>query len=171
MAKISGVSGPPPPPDSPAAPTGTPPASDVKAAVTNAEAGAQMPLKAVPQEPFEERLAKVRAATNPLLEASRVLLRAQADMDRVDLQSKRSIATLKGMLVQEVETFQKLCEQANIRRDHMIGARYCLCTALDEEIMNTPWGRGSENGFEWGGSGGLATTFHEDRDGGTKVTI
>ncbi len=76
--------------------------------------------------------------------------------------------SLRMLLEQEVRTFQKLCEQANIRRDHMIGARYCLCTALDEAAMQTSWGKNS--GVEWGTSG-LSTTFHEDRDGGQKVYL
>lgn len=50
--------------------------------------------------------------------------------------------------------FQKLCEQANIRRDHMIGARYCLCTALDEAAMQTAWGKGGDSGVEWVTNGG-----------------
>lgn len=118
-----------------------------------------------PSESSNQRLEQVRAAENPLLEASRVLLRALADMPG-NLASAQAIVTLRTMLEEEVRTFQQLCEQANIRRDHMIGARYCLCTALDEAAMQTTWGQHS--GVEWGTTG-LATTFHEDRDGGQKV--
>ncbi|WP_321800312.1 type VI secretion system protein TssL, long form [Burkholderia sp. BCC1988] len=144
--------------------------SDVNAVVANAKDGVQTRLKAGPPEAFDERLARVGVARNPLLEASRVLLRAQADMQDLRLESKQAIATFRDVLVQEVGTFQKLCEQVSIRRDHMIGARYCLSTALDEMAMQTTWGQSGENGVEWISSG-LATTFHEDRQGGEKVYL
>ncbi|MDN4562905.1 DotU family type IV/VI secretion system protein, partial [Salmonella enterica subsp. enterica serovar Typhimurium] len=28
--------------------------------------------------------------------------------------------------------YQTLCDQANLRREHVLAVRYCLCTALDE---------------------------------------
>ncbi|ACC76023.1 type VI secretion system protein TssL, long form [Paraburkholderia phymatum] len=121
-------------------------------------------------EPALERLTKVRSAANPLLEAARVLLRSQADIPEMDLGAKGVIPTLRQLLLDEMKTFQKLCEQTSIRRDHMIGARYCLCTALDEAVMETPWGRTGDNGVSWG-TVGLATNFHEDRDGGTKIYL
>jgi len=144
-------------------------ASDVKAAVADAEGAASAPIEMLPPEPFARRLAAIRAARNPLLEASHVLLRAQADMPD-QLTSKQAIASLRSLLEQEVHVFQKLCEQANIRRDHMIGARYCLCTALDEATMQTAWGKGGDSGVEWV-TNGLATIFHEDRQGGDKVYL
>ncbi|MBE0631840.1 MAG: type VI secretion system protein TssL [Burkholderia vietnamiensis] len=118
--------------------------------------------------PFLVRLIAVERASNPLREAARPLLRALADMpDR--LASEETFA-LRNLLEQEVRTFQKLCDQANIRRDHTIGARYCLCTALDEAATQTAWGKGGSSGIEWI-SNGLATTFHEDRQGGEKVYL
>jgi type VI secretion system protein ImpK len=123
----------------------------------------------VPQgESTAERLAAIRAARNPLLEAARPLLRALADLP--DQLEKDGIDQLRVLLEQEVRIFQKLCDQISIRRDHMLGARYCLCTALDEAAMQTVWGKGGETGVEWN-TNGLATLFHEDRQGGTKVYL
>ena len=113
------------------------------------------------------RLAAVGRAKNPLLEAAKPLLRALCDMPAY--LEDRSIAALRSMLEQEVRTFQKLCEQANIRRDHVLGARYCLCTALDEVAMQTPWGKAGKGSLGKWTTDGLATTFHEDRNGGDKV--
>ena len=119
-------------------------------------------------ESTAERLAAIRAARNPLLEAARPLLRALADLP--DQLEKDGIDQLRVLLEQEVRVFQKLCDQISIRRDHMLGARYCLCTALDEAAMQTVWGKGGETGVEWN-TNGLATLFHEDRQGGTKVYL
>ncbi|WP_167397536.1 type VI secretion system protein TssL, long form [Paraburkholderia aromaticivorans] len=121
-----------------------------------------------PGESIEERLAAVRTSRNPLLEAARPLLRALADLP--DQLEQEGVEQLRVLLSQEVRLFQKLCDQSNIRRDHMLGARYCLCTALDEAAMQTVWGKGGETGVEWN-TNGLATLFHEDRQGGTKVYL
>lgn len=117
---------------------------------------------------FHERLIAVQQARNPLLEAARPLIRALAEMPK-HLDKDEPLA-LRMLLEQEVRTFQKLCEQANIRRDHMIGARYCLCTALDEAVAQTEWSKEDSSGIEWIRHG-LATSVREDRDGGHKVYL
>jgi len=121
-----------------------------------------------PGEPPALRLAAIQRARNPLLEAARPLLRALADMpgelDHVGVEQ------LRLLLKREIRMFTRLCEQANIRHDHMIGARYCLSTALDSAAMETPWGMKIETGADWTTSG-LATEFHEDRQGGDKVYL
>ncbi len=114
------------------------------------------------------RLAAIGAAPNPLLEAARPLLRVLGEMP-VQLEPD-AVEQFRQLLAQEMREFQNLCDQANIRRDHMLGARYCLCTALDEAAMQTTWGKGGATGVEWI-TRGLATIFHEDRKGGDKVYL
>ncbi|MDR5767875.1 MULTISPECIES: type VI secretion system protein TssL, long form [unclassified Caballeronia] len=120
-----------------------------------------------PGEPASARLCAIEQATNPLLEASRPLLRALAEIP--DTLTSIQITTLHALLKEEVRAFQRLCEQANVRREHMLGARYCLCTALDEAAMQTTWGK-RESGVAWIRDG-LATEFHEDRQGGVKIYL
>ncbi|OMG75195.1 type VI secretion system protein TssL, long form [Burkholderia ubonensis] len=121
-----------------------------------------------PGETPADRLDAIAAASNPLLEAARPLLRALSDIpDELD---PEGVEQLRNLLEQEVRTFQQLCAQANIRRDHMLGARYCLCTALDEAASQTSWGKGGDTGVAWA-THGLATIFHEDRHGGDKVYL
>jgi type VI secretion system protein ImpK len=115
------------------------------------------------------RLTAVLKAENPLIEAAHPLLRALADMPE-HLESD-AIPLFRSMIEQEVRVFQKLCEQANIRRDHMLGARYCLCTALDEAAMQTAWAKEGTGSLGAWIRDGLATTFHEDRQGGDKVYL
>ena len=117
---------------------------------------------------FSARLTAVKNAKNPLLEAASPLLRAQADMP--EYLEADAIVELRSLLEHEIRIFQKLCEQTNIRRDHMLGASYCLCTALDEAAMQTTWGKASDSGVEWITTG-LASTFHEDRKGGDKIYL
>lgn len=121
-----------------------------------------------PGESLAARLLAIKGASNPLLEAARPLLRAMGEMP--DTLAPNGVDQLREVLEQEVRSFQKLCEQANIRRDHMLGARYCLTTALDEAAMQTTWGKAGTNGVQWN-THGLATIFHEDRDGGSKLYL
>jgi type VI secretion system protein ImpK len=119
-----------------------------------------------PGEPEAQRLNAIQSARNPLLAAAGPLLRAQADMpNELDQQGS---ALLRQILEQEMRAFQRLCEQANIRKEHMVGARYCLCTALDEAAMQTQWGKDAS--AEWI-KNGMATTFRQDRDGGKRVFL
>lgn len=117
---------------------------------------------------FEACSIAVQRSKNPLLRAARPLLRALAEMPKY-LEAD-AVVDLRSLLERELRTFQKLCERANLRRDHMIGARYCLCTALDEAAMQTTWGKGGSAGVEWN-TNGLASAFHEDREGGNKVYL
>src|SRR5690606_37076980 len=47
--------------------------------------------------------------------------------------------------------------------DHVLAARYLLCTALDETVLNTPWGSQSA----WAEQT-LLSTFHNETWGGEK---
>jgi len=117
----------------------------------------------------KERLKAINVASNKILEAARELLRAQADMPKgMDLDFADR---LRECVVDELKAFQRLCAKAGVRRDHMIGARYCLCTALDEAIMEALWDTGDQKVVNSWSTRSLATTFHEDNKGGDKVYL
>ncbi|HCD7553708.1 TPA: type VI secretion system protein TssL, long form [Citrobacter farmeri] len=108
------------------------------------------------------RLAEIKNAANPLLAAARPLLCALAQMPgELDAGFVEHYRTL---LEREVHLYQTLCDQANLRREHVLAVRYCLCTALDEAANNTPWGR---RGI-WAGKS-LLVTFHGESEGGIKL--
>ena len=112
------------------------------------------------------RLAAIQSAENPLLEAAQPLLRCLADMPlKLDGQAS-GIESLRELLIREVHIYQTLCDQANLRREHVLAARYCLCTALDEAANKTPWGGGGI----WA-SKSLLITYHSEGYGGEKVFL
>ena len=111
---------------------------------------------------FKARLAEVRQAQNPLLEASRVLLRTASDMRAQQIRD--NMHDFQDMLVREVKVFQNLAEQAHVRREHIIAARYALCTALDEFAGRIDWSEGVE---AWS-TRNLLVTFHKESYGGDK---
>ena len=111
---------------------------------------------------IQQRLADINQAENPLLEAARPLLRLMSDMriKKVDGDMK----AFRDTLVREIKVFQHLAEQANIKKEHILAARYCLCTGLDEIASLQNWVGGSE---AWATSS-LLVTFHNETYGGEK---
>ncbi len=72
-------------------------------------------------------------------------------------------AQLRQQLIDQIRRFELSCQQSGLGYEVIIGARYCLCTALDEAAALTPWGsRGV-----WT-SNGLLVTFHNETWGGEK---
>lgn len=122
-------------------------------------------------EEIESRLRTVLQAHNPLLEAAKPLLLILAQMPH-DLRGTVAIESFRQLLEKEVVHFQKVCQKANIKREHIITASYCLCTALDEAANSTVWG-GSRHANDIGiwPAKLLASTLHSDVDGGTKVFL
>ena len=73
-------------------------------------------------------------------------------------------AGLRQLLIEEIRLFEQRCKQAGLPFEMIIGARYCLCSVLDEAAAQTPWGtRGV-----WSGNG-MLVTFHNESWGGEKV--
>ena len=100
------------------------------------------------------------AGNNPLVAAANPLLdlipqiRATGHHD--------APAQLRENLVDEVRRFETRAQQSGISPEVIIGARYCLCTAVDEAAALTPWG-----GSIWS-SQSLLVMFHNETWGGEK---
>ncbi|ABB11107.1 type IVB secretion system protein IcmH/DotU [Burkholderia lata] len=112
------------------------------------------------------RLKAAEQAINPLLEASRVLLHALAETPAT--LDADAIARWRRWLGQEIRLFTWLCSELRLRPEHVRCASYCLCSALDEAAMRTPWGKGKTTGVEWQDNS-LASALGHDRQGGDRV--
>ncbi|MBN3839505.1 type IVB secretion system protein IcmH/DotU [Burkholderia sp. Ac-20349] len=112
------------------------------------------------------RLKATEQAINPLLEASRVLLRALAETPAT--LDADAVARWRRWLGQEIRLFTWLCSELRLRPEHVRCASYCLCSALDEAAMQTPWGKGKTTGVEWQDNS-LASALGHDRQGGDRV--
>lgn len=126
---------------------------------------------AVPPGPnHEERLIALRdagaAGKNVLLQASAELLRALVEVP-LELTAPQ-LKLWHQLLVEEVMAFTRLCEQLNVRRDHMLAARYVLCTALDEAAGLAPWNAEGDGAGLWANMA-LLPQFHGEREGGEVV--
>jgi len=126
-----------PPPGLPAGPPGqTPPG-----------AGAELP--------------EIVSGTNPLVAAANPLLNLIAQL-RATVQVPDP-ARVRDFLVSEIQSFETRAKAAGIPNETIVGARYCLCTALDETAAQTPWGSSGV----WSRHG-LLVTFHNETWGGEK---
>jgi type VI secretion system protein ImpK len=97
---------------------------------------------------------------NPLVAAASPLLNA---VPQLRVSSLPDPAALRAALIEGVRDFETNARAANLRPEHVIAARYVLCTFLDEAATGTPWG----------GSGAwarqsLLVTFHNETWGGEK---
>jgi type VI secretion system protein ImpK len=131
--------------------------------------GAQDQQWSASSDNFQERLQQVQQAHNPILEAAQPLLRALADMP-AHIEGG-GLEVLRRGLEQEVKAFSQLCEQANVRRDHMLATRYALCSALDEAASRTGWGGGVDAQTGPWSTQALLNTFHKESFGGKTVFL
>jgi type VI secretion system protein ImpK len=72
-------------------------------------------------------------------------------------------AQLRNYLVEQMQLFERRARENQVPPETVIGARYALCTALDETAAKTPWGGGGA----WSRHS-LLVTFHNETWGGEK---
>lgn len=126
--------------------------------------GQQAPLAApLPQLSAEPLSAMVHSTgRNPIVDASIATLVLIQGM-RTTIEHP-DIAALHNQLIQQITEFETAVIAAGEQPDVANAARYCLCTALDEAVMSTPWGVNSN----WN-TQSLLVTFHKETWGGEKV--
>ncbi|MNQ40753.1 Motility protein B [compost metagenome] len=73
-------------------------------------------------------------------------------------------ASLRAQLLAYLRQFEEQAREAGVVQDEVMLSRYVLCTALDEAVLSTPWGSGSD----WGKQS-LLITLHNEAWGGEKV--
>ena len=100
-------------------------------------------------------------SANPLVRAARrlidLMLRIREQKHLADP------AALRQQLLLEVREFERNAQENQVLHEEIIGARYCLCTAIDEAAAQTPWGgRGV-----WA-KHSLLVSFHNEAWGGEK---
>ena len=77
--------------------------------------------------------------------------------------SHADVAGLHQRLTNEIRDFQLQLQKLEVKPEIVISARYVLCSALDEIVLNTPWGAESH----WPQKT-LLTVFHNETSGGEK---
>ena len=96
------------------------------------------------------------AAANPLLN---LVVQLRATMHHPDP------AGLRDALARDIKAFEARAHAVGISRETLVGARYALCTLLDEVASSTPWGSGV-----WAKQS-LLVMFHNETWGGEKFFV
>lgn len=98
---------------------------------------------------------------SPLLQAANPLLLLLTQIQQSE--SHPNPMQLRLRLIDEIRQFELRAQQAGMSNEVILGARYCLCTVLDEAAALSPWGSGGA----WS-TNSLLVTFHNETWGGEK---
>jgi type VI secretion system protein ImpK len=91
----------------------------------------------------ESKLAGQFSAINPLVTAAMPLLVLMIFVKKIHPAEPVSIRELQDDLVNELLSFIEAAYQEKYPQRTILAAKYCLCTALDEAVLATPWGHSS----------------------------
>lgn len=98
---------------------------------------------------------------NPLVNAASALIAVFAKIRQS--MSHPNVGGLYQSLTGEIKTFETKAKESGIKPEAVIASRYALCAALDEAVLNTPWG--SESAWP---QRTLLSVFHNETSGGEK---
>jgi len=99
--------------------------------------------------------------TNAVISVAKPLLSLLARLSQSH--QHNDVNGLHSRTVQEIRNFETNAQQKGINPQQVLIARYILCAAIDETVLNTPWGANSL----WP-SKSLLSTFHRENTGGQK---
>lgn len=120
------------------------------------------------QQPIQHGSANAYFATtnglNPLVNAASTLI-AVFEKTRVSV-SHPDVGGLHQRLVNEVKKFEASAKETGVKPEVVLSARYAMCVALDEAVLNTPWG--SESAWP---QRTLLSVFHNETSGGEKFFL
>ena len=101
---------------------------------------------------------------NPLVNAASTLI-AVFEKTRSAV-SHPDVGGLHQRLVSEIKSFETTSKESGIKPEIVLAARYAVCVALDEAVLNTPWG--SESAWP---QRTLLSVFHNETSGGEKFFL
>ncbi|QDF99463.1 hypothetical protein CJ010_24455 [Azoarcus sp. DD4] len=144
-------------------PFGQPP-GDRTLVIPNPGARAARPAPAAPAQGFSFERVELSAldwtaGLNPLVAAANPLLNLVPQLRQAHHPDP---AGLRETLARAVQAFEAKAREVGVLNEHVVGARYALCTFLDETAANTPWGEKI-----WAQKS-LLVQFHNEAWGGEK---
>lgn len=142
------------------------PPSDKTLIVPSPGARSPRPAQPQPDRPASMRFERVDLAAldwdtglNPLIAAANPLLNLVPQFRQIQHPDPGG---LRETLARAIGVFETKAGEHGVPHDHLIAARYALCTFLDESAANTPWGD-----KVWA-QRSLLVQFHNEAWGGEK---
>jgi type VI secretion system protein ImpK len=126
--------------------------------------GGQAPESAPRRQPPSSLKAELKGQSNGILSASNTLITVLSALS--NSMSHPNIAQLQQELATEMGNLDTRLTQAGVRSEEALSARYILCSAIDEAVMNTPWGVDSG----WG-QRSLLRVYHNETSGGERFFV
>lgn len=123
--------------------------------------------RAMAPDPYLNRPAEkilIKSGENFIVNAASTLLAVLVKLRNTV--SHENVSALYSQLSQEIKQFEHRIKQEGARAEIALAARYCICSALDEAVLNTPWGAHSH----WGQKT-LLSAFHNETSGGEKFFL
>ncbi|WP_455205295.1 type IVB secretion system protein IcmH/DotU [Kaarinaea lacus] len=114
--------------------------------------GAPPPVYAIPDNP---------TGPNALTDAGARLLALIGRLKTTP--HHNDVGGLHRQVIQEIQSFDNNARNRGASPEAVLAARYALCAAIDEAVLNTPWGSVSV----WSGQS-MLSTFHQETGGGEK---
>lgn len=100
-------------------------------------------------------------SVNPVVNAAATLI---AVFTKTRSTARHSdVGGLYQRLMSEIRNFESQLRDLNLKQEHILSARYLMCSVLDEAVLNTPWG--SESAWA---QRTLLSVFHGETSGGEK---
>lgn len=116
------------------------------------------------RQPVTPLRVQVRGQDNAILSASSTLITVLSALS--NSLSHPNIAQLQQELATEIGNLDARLKQAGVRNEEALSARYVICSAIDEAVMNTPWG--VESGW---GQRSLLRVYHNEASGGERFFV
>lgn len=107
---------------------------------------------------------RTQSGLNPVVSAAAALIAVFVKIGQS--LSHSDIDGLHHQLLGEIRKFEHELKQFHIPPEIIVSARYIVCTALDEAVLNTPWG--SESAWP---QKSLLSIFHNETFGGEKFFL
>lgn len=109
-------------------------------------------------------IGQLSGGVNPITGSATTLIALMAQLR--DCAHHSDPASLFQHVTSEIREFEASARAKGESPDHVLAARYVLCTALDETVLNTPWGSQSV----WAQQT-LLSAFHNETWGGEKFFL
>jgi type VI secretion system protein ImpK len=104
------------------------------------------------------------AGTNHLVDAAAQLIALIGRLKNIT--QHNDIAGLHRQMIQAIQNFENTARSSGASPEGIIAGRYALCAAIDEAVLNTPWGSSSL----WSNQT-MLSTFHQETSGGEKFFL
>lgn len=124
----------------------------------------RMPERASPSPVYErdtEPAELQSIGANPLVAAAAPLLQLLARLNNTS--HPPQAGDLRERTAREVRAFEQRARDGGVPLEQLRPAHYALCASLDDVVLNTPWGSGSD----WHARS-LVSTFHQEVRGGER---